>query len=136
MKYIFINLYLNNIYSLTFLFKNLKDTDLFDFEHGPLFLFAYNSNREVNHHSCGEMNFKCEYCESLNFREEKVNGGFRICCHKGKVKLPDIKCPNELIQLLTNNDINSKNYLSNIRQFNNALAFASFNAEIHDKFRM
>ena len=55
---------------------------------------------------------------------------FTHCCEKGKVKLPDIKIPSQIQNLLIGDDSSSKNFLDRIRQYNSAFAFASTGAQI------
>ena len=60
---------------------------------------------------------------------------FTACCQKGKVRLPDIRVPDFLEQLLTRNDNDTPenkriktNYIDNILCYNSSLAFASRSA--------
>jgi hypothetical protein len=79
------------------------------------------------------MIFNCEYCNSINFKSEATNNEFKLCCHKGKVKLASLKeCP-EIDQLFSNKHPDSSNFLSNIRSYNSALAFGAINAQIDEK---
>ena len=83
--------------------------------------------------SCGQMNVKCTFCGALHFIEEQSNDGhFLNCCNKGKVKLvlPSEDFPQLLKDLFERKHELSENFLQNIRQYNNAHAFASF--EFHN----
>lgn len=74
----------------------------------------------------GKLEHICPHCNALAFEDEKINGGYSLCCHKGKVKLPQFKGPNkELKKLFTGNSSLAKNFKENIRKYNNACAFAS-----------
>jgi len=74
----------------------------------------------------GLMHELCEYCGALRFRRETRN-----CCHNGKVQLPPLSpYPEELNNLLCSGDEQSKNFQDNIRQYNSALSFASFGAQV------
>lgn len=93
----------------------------------------FQNDEEVQEHHLGEMSVFCEHCNARNFACEKVQGGFTICCHKGKIKsdiVSPIEVPELLRKLITENDDESKHYLNNIRSYNNALAFASVQANI------
>ncbi|XP_057310674.1 uncharacterized protein LOC130648635 [Hydractinia symbiolongicarpus] len=74
------------------------------------------------------MDKKCEYCQALKFENENC---FK-CCHTGKVALDNLSpYPQELGELLTNTDtVQAKNFQSNIRKYNGAVAFASFGANL------
>lgn len=81
---------------------------------------------QVDPFSLGKMDQTCPFCQALHFAGEKHN-----CCHKGKIKLPDLGiCPPEIKQLLTTNTPQSLNFCEHIRQYNSSLAFASFGANI------
>lgn len=68
----------------------------------------------------------CEHCAALRFPNECYN-----CCHNGKVDLPPLMpYPEALRRLLMMEDAKSKNFMENIRQYNSAMAFASFGAQM------
>ena len=74
----------------------------------------------------GTMETRCNYCNALHFANEK-----RICCHGGKVLLPPLApYPEDLRQLLTSQNVESRKFLKYIRQYNSSLAFASFGANV------
>jgi hypothetical protein len=80
---------------------------------------------EVDLFSVGLMDKTCTFCHALRFKDEPSN-----CCHKGKIVLPPSPpYPPELKDLFTKNDAPSKNFREHIRQFNSAMAFASFGAQ-------
>ncbi|KZS09596.1 Uncharacterized protein APZ42_026140, partial [Daphnia magna] len=83
------------------------------------------------HHS-GKMDEICNYCGARHFKGEKASDQkFSICCSKGKVILPPPKgCPELLYHLFTNNHPKSPHFIKMIRNYNNALAFASMGAQI------
>lgn len=73
----------------------------------------------------------CQYCSALYFQAEvNTSNRFTLCCYEGKIKLKPITILDELKGLFTGNNIKSKNFRENIRQYNNALSFASFGAKI------
>ena len=83
-------------------------------------------NPTVPRFSIGLADQICQYCSATRFHGEKLN-----CCHNGKVFLPQLfPYPDELRELLIGNDEKSKNFQDNIRQYNSAMAFASFGANI------
>lgn len=80
--------------------------------------------------SCGSMNVECSECHSFNFAGEMTKDEkqqrFSMCCQKGKVKLPDLHEPPQLLKtLLDGNTTVDKNYQNFILNFNSAIAFAS-----------
>ena len=84
-----------------------------------------HSDNEVQTHTVGAMDQVCTYCSAKLFVGELLQGSSSICCHKGKVKLPEVHVSDDLKALIERNDCNTKNYLDNIRSYNNAFAFAS-----------
>ena len=80
----------------------------------------------VSPFKCGPMNIICHFCQALRFPKEKHN-----CCHNGEVRLPRLSTyPGELKALFIEKSVQSRNFKENIRQYNSALAFASFGANI------
>ena len=74
----------------------------------------------------------CQYCNALHWKAERLsksrknNVFFRTCCNSGRVQLPPLDPPPDEIQaLFTNQDPASKEFCTNIRQYNNAFAFTS-----------
>ncbi|XP_055845576.1 uncharacterized protein LOC129915415 [Episyrphus balteatus] len=84
-----------------------------------------HNDNEVQTVFVGYMNITCIHCSAKLFPLEVVSGSSNICCHKGKVTLPEVTVCDELRNLIEANNENTKNYLNNVRQYNNALAFAS-----------
>ncbi|XP_021953640.1 uncharacterized protein LOC110850511 [Folsomia candida] len=79
-------------------------------------------------HNLGNMNVSCEFCNAINFLQERpVDKKFTVCCNKGKLRIPNFE-KNE--KLLTGKDPDSKNFMDNIRSYNSAFAFASVGAKI------
>lgn len=89
------------------------------------------SDSSICEHSCGGMNYTCEFCLALNFRDEKLRDNtFKHCCSKNTVLLPRKQYPECLQNLLTNVDNqNYQDFRKNIRNYNSAVAFASFSAK-------
>ena len=91
------------------------------------------TDTSVQEFKLGQMCERCQYCNAKHFAAERTIGGFSICCHKGKVSgnvIPPIEVPDFLEKLITQNDSQTKHYLLNIRNYNNALAFASVQANV------
>ncbi|PNX70728.1 ATP-dependent DNA helicase PIF1, partial [Trifolium pratense] len=58
--------------------------------------------------------------------------GFSICCGKGKVQLPLLKKPPDLLLALINGrDRRSKNFKDNYRAYNSMFAFTSLGGQIN-----
>jgi len=90
------------------------------------------SEANVPIHDCGEMNLICEECGAKHFKGERPQDKkFQQCCKKGRVILPLPKeCPEPLSKLLQNNHPKAKSFMSKIRNYNSAHAFASMGATI------
>lgn len=86
----------------------------------------------VSLYSCGNMDQICGECDARHFKKERPSDKkFTLCCYKGKVILPPLKpCPELLLHLLTDSHPQSKHFMRNIRNYNNALAMPSMGAKI------
>lgn len=78
---------------------------------------------------------QCNKCLSFNFADEVVHDNhgshFSLCCHNGKIKLPEFNHPpNEIKNLYTKCTKESKEFLQHIRNYNSACAFASMNCKL------
>lgn len=81
-----------------------------------------NYNENIQIFNIGSLEDVCPHCSALSFKKEKGCTKFN-CCHHGKIKIPPLSTyPTELFNLL-----NNRTYLNNIRRYNMAFAFASFN---------
>ena len=71
----------------------------------------------------GTMENVCQHCNARTFKDEAPG----LCCKKGKVD--DVPCipppPEELLSLYSNDGSQSKNYLGNLRKYNQAFAMTS-----------
>ena len=96
---------------------------------GDLYLKAYTTPEQydtIKTDDIGEMDQICQYCKSYNFIDEKVGDHFSICCQNGKINLTPLSEPSEQIKkLYVGNSTQSVNFKENIRNYNNACAFAS-----------
>ena len=90
--------------------------------------FNYDPTNDYSVHPqvvIGELNHKCNYCDALKFKDESQG----LCCSGGKIKLPDLPTPIEpLLSLLDGTTQKSKNFLRQIRAYNNCFAMTSFGA--------
>lgn len=79
----------------------------------------------------GNMEVICNFCKAKHFLlEMPKDKKFNTCCHKGKVMLPeDPLYPEELKHMINGNTWKSKHFMEYIRDYNNAVAFASFGAK-------
>ncbi|KAI0289999.1 hypothetical protein BC826DRAFT_583570 [Russula brevipes] len=96
----------------------------------------FNDNLPIA--SFGRMSHSCIHCHALHWLDERTSGTpskpqFGRCCQHGTVKidrLPDL--PDDLHTLFTGNSPQCRQFRSHIRQYNSALAFASFTANQED----
>jgi hypothetical protein len=91
------------------------------------------SEANVPIHYCGEMNLICEECGAKHFKGERPQDKkFQKCCKKGRVILPPPKeCPEPLAKILQNDHPKAKHFMSKIRKYNSAHAFASMGASMN-----
>ena len=81
-----------------------------------------NGTQVVTAHSCGSMTHVCPHCGALRWRSESKN----MCCAGGKVKLPPLPTPPQLLQRLWHSDdVEAKLFRKHARRLNSALALAS-----------
>ncbi|GBP52161.1 hypothetical protein EVAR_21292_1 [Eumeta japonica] len=84
---------------------------------------SYKDDRIV---SIGTMSVLCEHCLALKFKDESKG----MCCLQGKVKLEEILPPSEPFHsLLTGDHQKSKQFMRNIRRYNNAFQMTSFKSK-------
>lgn len=82
-------------------------------------------------YNIGTLSHTCNFCNALYFFCEKNTlGKFNLCCSEGKISLPPSDIPDEIKKLYIDNTDESKNFRANIRQYNNALSFVSFGANV------
>lgn len=80
----------------------------------------YKDDRIV---SIDTMSVECKHCLALKFKDESKG----ICCLQGKVKLKNILPPPQpLHSLLAGDHPRSKQFMRNIRRYNNAFHMTSF----------
>ena len=86
----------------------------------------------------GDPTLECNFCGASVWYEERsektkafYNPQFSICCMKGKIELPLLKQPPELLfNLINRNDARSSHFLLNIRQYNSMFAFTSIGGKV------
>jgi hypothetical protein len=90
------------------------------------------NNLPPTSHYLGPMNILCEYCGALHFASEQLTSSrvgapkFGSCCSQGRVSLPYLRDPPiSLRHLFEGNDNRAKEFRTNIRRYNAALAFTS-----------
>ncbi|GFT19643.1 uncharacterized protein NPIL_659171 [Nephila pilipes] len=95
-----------------------------------LLAFRYNPGEDYNlsrHVLIGTMTVVCPYCKALKFSGETKG----MCCAAGKIKLPQLREPPELLKtLLAGYTAESKHFLSNMRKYNSFFQMISFGAEV------
>ncbi len=103
----------------------------------PLARHEFNGSHCGLRHTLGEMTTICGKCGALHFLEEcaasssHANPQFTMCCAQGKVTLPPLVPPLELLKrLLTGNEVDAKDFHQCIRSYNNALAFTFVGANL------
>ena len=83
------------------------------------------------------MDIACRHCGALYWmgkrlaKSSKRSPKFTTCCNNGEIRLPLLQRPPEpLLHLLTGVDNQSREFRSNIQQYNAALAFTSLGVKI------
>ncbi|KAF0400032.1 transcriptional factor b3 [Gigaspora margarita] len=84
------------------------------------------------------MIYSCNYCGAMFWLDEKTGGSnknpiFSACCNGGKVMLPSMTSPPDiLMQLLTYSTSKAKEFHKNIQAYNAIFAFTSLGAHIDE----
>ncbi|XP_058777696.1 uncharacterized protein LOC131651964 [Vicia villosa] len=86
------------------------------------------------YYDIGDQNYECAHCQACMWYQEKVNRHkitatprFHRCCRGGKIVLPFLEQPPQVLQDLLFNKTysDSKNYQANIRTYNAMFSFTS-----------
>src|ERR1051325_7880693 len=84
----------------------------------------------------------CVHCGARFWMDEKDQNSkrtfpsFAVCCAGGKVSLPPLlRPPSYLMNLYTSTGSDADFFRSNIRGYNNLLAFTSFGANVNNEFQ-
>ncbi len=90
----------------------------------------------ASRHDLGPMNIPCPHCNALHWIGEKLssssnrNPKFGTCCNSGKVSLPLLQLPPPaLLDLFVADRPDTKEFHTNMWQYNRALAFTSLSAQ-------
>ena len=95
------------------------------------------SDSIISEHSLGKMSYSCNLCDAKFWESEKLSTStktcikFSFCCGEGKVVVPPLESPPELLtHLLTSPDKRGKEFRSHIRAYNTSLAFCSLRTKV------
>ncbi|XP_072054416.1 uncharacterized protein [Arachis hypogaea] len=110
--------------------------DSVQIEYPAIFDVAENTVFDVI--DIGDPEFFCRHCDAMMWYEERSeksktgsNIEFSICCMRGKVQLPFLQRPPQLLQgLLSGADQRSKHFKDNIRTYNSMFCFTSLGGKI------
>ena len=90
----------------------------------------------------GFMDRRCNFCDALHWLDERVSSStirhpdFGMCCGHGKIKLASLRIPPQLLyNLYTGDSPESKEFRTNIVQYNAALAFTSLGVKVDDSLQ-
>ncbi|XP_048493664.1 uncharacterized protein LOC125494132 [Beta vulgaris subsp. vulgaris] len=94
---------------------------------------ASNENNVSDYWDIGDPIWECEYCGAMMWFEERAKKHiktekpkFSLCCMQGKVVLPLLRCPPQLLSdLLEGKHPRSRNFIENIRPYNMMHSLAS-----------
>lgn len=94
------------------------------------FIRAQVGGPQLDQHNVGTLTHICAHCNARHFISEQTQTRtFSLCCGNGKVCLTGDRVlqpvPVLLRQLLTENSPEARHFQRDIREYNNALAFAS-----------
>lgn len=82
-------------------------------------------------YTCTKCNANLWYEERAEKAKSNIGAGFSLCCMKGKVHLPTLDRPPDLLFNLHNGiDHRSKHFMENIRAYNSMFAFTSMGGKI------
>ena len=93
----------------------------------------------IDEYSVGRMEYHCSHCSAKFWENEKLSTStkddfkFSLCCGQGKVVIPALPSPPELLMLmhlLTATDSRGRAFREHIRAYNSALAFASLGVNL------
>lgn len=93
---------------------------------------------DTGYDDIGDCDIVCNFCGAKVWYGERSDKGqkckhpeFSICCMKGKVQLPLLSEPPELLRkLFSGEDKRSNNFFQNIRSYNNMFAFTSMGGKV------
>ncbi|RWS27879.1 uncharacterized protein B4U80_03589 [Leptotrombidium deliense] len=96
-------------------------------ERETLILGSLTNVEHIDTLDIGDLVEICFHCNGLTFKNE-TGRSKNSCCHGGKIKANILnEYPTELRQMIFGVNEESRHFRDNIRRYNNAFAFASFN---------
>jgi hypothetical protein len=90
---------------------------------------AYKHFGLLGGETCGSCNAVFFTGEGIRNNSDKNDTSFLQCCQHGKVEVPHIPIPEKMVKLLDKTKAERKDFLKNIRHYNNYFALASFQAK-------
>ncbi|KAL3629794.1 hypothetical protein CASFOL_027016 [Castilleja foliolosa] len=96
------------------------------------------ANMNIDYWDTGDADCICQYCHAYFWNEERKRQNhttstpeYRHCCLNGKVELPQLKRPPQLLLDLTDGITpRSKHFIQNIRSYNSMFSFTSMGGKI------
>lgn len=98
--------------------------------------FFFSDYRDI-----GDPIYVCNGCKAKLWRSEAMRGNktlakriYSLCCYNGKVELPNLKHPPQLLlDLFRGRSERSKNFIENVRRYNMMFSFTSMGGKIDHK---
>lgn len=92
----------------------------------------------IDYWDIGDTTYDCQHCGAMFWYDERLTSypksvypQYSLCCMRGKIQLPLLKRPPQLLQdLLGGQNSRSKHYLENVRSYNNMFSFTSMGGKI------
>lgn len=89
-------------------------------------------------HHVGALTAVCRHCDARHFPSERTTmGHFSTCCNNGQVTATGdrvlLPAPYLLMNLSISDSQDGRSYQGNIRQYNNALAFAAISTSVNPR---
>ncbi|XP_058746518.1 uncharacterized protein LOC131619442 [Vicia villosa] len=108
--------------------------------------FTIHANATVNdeeYYDIGSPLIECRYCKAMMWYQERMhksshsaNPKFMLCCGNGKVELPLLRQPPEILAklLFDHENVVSRKFQQHIRVYNMMFAFTSPGAKVDNRF--
>ncbi|KAL4083260.1 hypothetical protein QTP88_028590 [Uroleucon formosanum] len=90
----------------------------------------------LERHHVGALTAVCRHCDARHFSSERMAmGHFSTCCNNGQVTATGdrVSALYLLMNLLISDSQDSRRYRTDIRRYNNALAFAAFTSSVNPR---
>ncbi|KAL6572326.1 hypothetical protein OROMI_013284 [Orobanche minor] len=99
---------------------------------------SYRHSNSTEYWDLGDADHNCEYCAALFWYSERLRSSYgstrpkySTCCLQGKIRLPKMKKPPQLlVDLLSGKTPISNHFIKNIRSYNNMFAFTYLGGKI------